>query len=226
MKIHRIKTKYLILVTVAYPRFWVSGLLSLFASVKRDSKSPLVPNPGFLINIIRGTEKDRTETKSCTMGFDHTHPAPSPLVCFPLYLYSSNICGLGNLSRGSRGGKVGGGAGCKRTTAKAKVGRWVSAQDAPRPVGRPVLTVVLSHAEDFSHHVWNTPRWRSPIWFHPQPGAPPWEGAPEAPPTPAHAPPATPPDPQTPEPPPGTPGADPPPLGKGECSFDLDSSAS
>lgn len=102
-----IKTKYLILVTVAYPRFWVSGLLSLFASVKRDSKSPLVPNRGFLINIIRGTEKDRRETKSCTVGFDHTHPAPSPLVCFPLYLYSSNICGLGNLSRGSRGGKVG-----------------------------------------------------------------------------------------------------------------------
>lgn len=91
---------------------WVSGLLSLFASVKRDSKNPLVPNPGFLINIIRGTEKDRRETKSCTMGFDHTHPAPSPLVCFLLYLYSSNICGLGNLFGGSKRGKgVGGGGG-------------------------------------------------------------------------------------------------------------------
>ena len=221
-----IKKKYLILVTVAYPRFWVSGLLSLFASVKRDSKSPLVPNWGFLINIIRGTEKDRRETKSCTVGFDHTHPAPSPLVCFPLYPTPLTSVVWEIFPEVVEGERWGWRAGCKRTTAKAKVGRWVSAQDAPRPVGRPVLTVVLSHAEDFSHHVWNAPRRRSPIWSHPQPGAPPWEGAPEAPPTPAHAPPATPPDPQTPESPPGTPGADPPPLGKGECSFDLDSSAS
>lgn len=40
---------------------------------------------------------------------------------------------------------------------------------------------------------------------------------------PAPAPPATPPAPQ--RPPPGTPGADPPPLGKGECAFDLGSVA-
>ena len=59
------------------------------------------------------------------MGFDHTHPAPSPLVCFPLYLYSSNICGLGNLSRGSRGGKVGGGGGLQAHHSQGK-GRQVS----------------------------------------------------------------------------------------------------
>ena len=148
-----IKKKYLILVTVAYPRFWVSGLLSLFASVKRDSKSPLVPNWGFLINIIRGTEKDRRETKSCTVGFDHTHPAPSPLVYFPLYPTPLTSVVWEIFPEVVEGERWGWRAGCKRTTAKAKVGRWVSAQDAPRPVGRPVLTVVLSHAEDFSHHV-------------------------------------------------------------------------